>query len=355
MTNKNRAKLLLEDGSVFYGESFGASADTSGEVVFNTGMVGYPESMTDPSYKDQLLVFTYPLIGNYGVPEDKLQHNLVTNFESSNIHLRGIIVSEYSDDYSHFTAAKSLDKWMKEHNVVGITGIDTRKLTKKLRERGVMLGQIIVDREGEFYDPNKENQVKKVSITRPIIYGRGNKRIILLDCGCKNSIIYSLLKRGLEVKRVPWDYDFTNEHYDGLIISNGPGNPAKCRKTVENVEKALKLKKPILGICLGNQILAIAAGAKTYKLKYGHRSQNQPCIETTTKKCFITSQNHGFAVNKNTLPKGWKEWFVNANDNTNEGIIHKTLPFMSVQFHPEATPGPTDCNYLFDKFLELLK
>lgn len=355
MKYKNRAKLILEDGSVFSGFSFGAQNNTSGEVVFNTGMVGYPESMTDPSYKDQILTFTYPLVGNYGVPENHKENGVEQNFESSHIHLKAIIVSEYSPDYSHYTASKSLHEWMCENNVPGITGIDTRALTRKLREDGVMLGKIVIDEEPELYDPNKHNLVKKVSIDEPVTYGDGDKKIILLDCGCKNNIINNFLNRNVQVKRVPWDYDFTQEEHDGVFISNGPGDPTMCKETIANVKKALDNKKPVFGICFGNQVLALAAGAKTYKLKYGHRSQNQPCIDLNTKKCYITSQNHGFAVNGKTLPKGWKEWFVNANDNTNEGIMHESLPFMSVQFHPEATPGPKDTNYLFDKFMEMLK
>ncbi len=354
METKNRAKLILQDGSVFYGYSFGARKDVSGEAVFNTGMVGYPESMTDPSYKDQILVFTYPLIGNYGVPEPELRDGLETNFESSNIHLKGIIVSEYSENYSHWTASRSLHDWMKENKIPGITGIDTRSLAKHLRENGDMPAMIVNSNETEFYNPNDYNLVEKVSCTDVAEYGTGNKKVILVDCGCKNSIIHNLIKRNVSVKRVPWDYDFTKEEFDGVLISNGPGDPKKCKKTIENIKKAMDMKKPVFGICFGNQIIALAAGAQTYKLKYGHRSQNQPCIDQETKKCLITSQNHSFAVKRKTLPSGWKKWFINANDNTIEGIMHESLPFMSVQFHPEATPGPSDTCYIFDKFVGLL-
>ncbi|MGM5481879.1 MAG: glutamine-hydrolyzing carbamoyl-phosphate synthase small subunit [Nanobdellota archaeon] len=357
MVDKNRAKLVLEDGSVFMGNVFGYTCNTSGEVVFNTGMVGYSESMTDPSYKDQVLVFTYPLIGNYGIPNKSSDKELETSFESGKIHPKAIIVNEYSRDCSHWSYTKNIDEWMKEEGVPGIEGIDTRELTKKLREKGAMLGKIIIERNNDpgFYDPSSHNLVKSVSIDKPTIYGSGNKKIILIDCGCKNNIIHNFTKRGIMVKRVPWNYDFNNENYDGLFISNGPGDPEKCKDTINNVKKALNKKKPIFGICMGNQILALAAGAKTYKLKLGHRSQNQPCIDLHTKRCTITSQNHGYAVDSSSLPKDWKEWFINANDNTNEGICHQSLPFMSVQFHPEATPGPTDCNYLFDKFIGMLK
>ncbi|MFW6014209.1 MAG: glutamine-hydrolyzing carbamoyl-phosphate synthase small subunit [Candidatus Nanoarchaeia archaeon] len=354
MEVKNRARLILQDGSVYSGFSFGARKDSSGEVVFNTGMVGYPEAMTDPSYKDQILIFTYPIIGNYGVCAPRFRENIETNFESSKIHLKAIIVSEYSREYSHWTAEKSLHEWMIENGIGGITGIDTRSLAKHLREKGDMPGKIVNFKEPEFYSPYEYNLVEKVSCKSPVEYGSGKKKVILIDCGCKNSIIHSLLDRGTKVKRVPWNYDFTKEDFDGVLVSNGPGNPKKCSETIQNLKKAMDMKKPIFGICLGNQILALAAGATTYKLNYGHRSQNQPCIDQETKKCLITSQNHGFAIDRKTIPKGWKEWFINANDKTNEGIMHEKLPFMSVQFHPEGTPGPTDSNYIFDKFIRFL-
>jgi carbamoyl-phosphate synthase small subunit len=351
----DKIRLVLEDNSFYEGYSFGYEKSVSGEVVFNTGMVGYPESLTDPSYRGEILTLTYPLIGNYGVPDNSVNDKLLKNFESENIHIKGLIISDYSQDHNHWNSVKSLGDWLKEHKVPGLYGIDTRELTKKLREKGTMLGKIVFEKDIELDDPNKRNLVDEVSVKEKIIYGDGNKRIILIDCGVKNNIIKCLLKRNVTVVRVPWDYDLSKEKYDAIFISNGPGDPKMCKQTIENLRKALTLDKPIFGICLGNQILALAAGADTYKLKYGHRSQNQPCKELGTKRCYITSQNHGFAVEEKSLPEDWEPWFVNVNDGTNEGIKHRTKPFFSVQFHPEATPGPVETEFLFDKFIEVIK
>jgi len=350
-----KGTLVLEDGSIFEGYSFGSPRPVSGEVVFNTGMVGYPESMTDPSYKGQILVLTYPLIGNYGVPESDRDNGLHSAFESHRIQVEALVVSEYCTHYSHWNAVKSLDNWLEEHNIPALYGVDTRMLTKHLRDKGAMLGKIIVSEENpQFYDPNRRNLVSMVSVREPVIYDGGKKRVVVIDCGCKNSIIRSLLVRSATVIKVPWDYDFLNEGFDGVVVSNGPGNPKMCRETIVHVRKAMEVNYPIFGICLGHQILAIAAGADTYKLKFGHRSQNQPCLEVGTRHCYVTSQNHGYAVSNETLPQGWEVWFINTNDGTNEGIRHGSRPFMSVQFHPEATPGPVDTNYLFDEFLRML-
>jgi len=350
------AKLILDDGSVFTGKAFGGSKSTSGEVVFNTGMVGYPESFTDPSYKGQILILTYPLIGNYGVP------SLVSNdgplgqdFESARIQISGLVISEYSTNFSHWKGVLSLDDWLKKYDVPAVSGIDTRLLTQKLREQGSMLGKLVVQQNDvEMVDPNARNLVAEVSSSKPEYYGEGEKRLLLIDCGCKFNIIRSLVKRKFSVKTVPWDWDISKEQFDGLVISNGPGSPKMAATTVENVRKLLKRNMPIFGICLGNQILALAAGADTYKLKYGHRSQNQPCLMVGSKRCFITSQNHGYAVDEKTLPDDWEPWFFNGNDGTNEGIRHRTKPFMSVQFHPEASPGPVDTDFLFDEFSSIL-
>jgi len=355
-----RVKLVLEDGTEFLGFSFGAETSVSGEVVFNTGMMGYPESMTDASYNGQILVFTYPLIGNYGVPPDSRDiFNIPNYFESDKIHVRAIVIDDYSKDYSHWNAKKSLSDWMIEHNIPGIYGIDTRALTKKLREKGVMLGKVIVDEDIGIVDPNKTNLVEEVSIKEPVLYKLEDPdyRVIAIDCGMKNNIIRCFLKRNIEVIKVPWDYDIHNSDfdYDGIFVSNGPGDPKMCIQTIENLRKAIEKNIPIFGICLGNQILALAAGADTYKLKYGHRSQNQPCIEVGTKKCYITSQNHGYAVETSTLQEGWEPWFANANDDTNEGIRHKSGRFVSIQFHPEHHNGPTDTEFLFDRFIDVLK
>jgi carbamoyl-phosphate synthase small subunit len=342
-------RLVLEDGSVFEGASFGAEVPVAGEVVFNTGMTGYVESFSDPSYAGQIVVLTYPLIGNYGVPDEK-------KWESKKMQIAGLVVAEYSQLYSHADAKQSLSQWLKHSDVPAITGVDTRALTKKLREHGVMLGKLEFRHSvSEFRDPNEENLVARVSPKEKRVYGNGRIRIIAIDCGMKENIIRSLTRKETTIIRVPWDYDFTTEEYDALVISNGPGNPTQCGVTIEHIKHAITANKPILGVCLGNQLLALAAGASTYKLKYGHRGQNQPCIDTETGRCYITSQNHGFAVDAKTLPKGWKEWFTNANDGSNEGIAHRTNMWRSVQFHPEASPGPTDTSWIFDRFIEDLK
>ncbi len=357
-----KAKLVLEDGTIFYGKSFGADKSAPGEIVFNTGMVGYPESLTDPSYKGQVLVLTYPLIGNYGVPDNRIRDEigLPASFESERIQAEGLVVSDYSVDYSHYTAAKSLSEWLKEEGKPAIFGIDTRQLTKRLREKGVMLGKIVVgEKDVEISNPNERNLSAEVSTDKKVVYNiNKRKTIVLIDCGVKLNIIRSLTRRGCKVARVPWDYDFLNDKeldFDGIVISNGPGDPKMCTETIKNVAAAMKKEVPTFGICLGNQLLALAAGGDTYKLKYGHRSQNQPCIDKATGRCYITTQNHGFAVNMKTMPSEWEELFVNANDGTNEGLMHKNKPFMSVQFHPESAPGPTDADYLFDDFMRLIK
>jgi len=304
MLLKKNAKLVLEDGSVFYGVSFASDRSMAGEVVFSTGMVGYPESLTDPSYKGQILCLTYPLIGNYGVPSQEMdKFSLKRHFESSKIHIHGLVISDYSFGYSHWNAKQSLAEWLKENNIPGIFDVDTRELTKKIRENGVMLGKIIIDDDVDFYDPNKVDLVKEVTIKEPIIYNKkkNNKTIILIDCGVKNNIIRNLIKRNLTVIRVPYDYDFFKFDFDGVVISNGPGDPKMCDRTIGYIRKAIVKEIPIFGICLGNQLLALAAGADTYKLKYGHRSQNQPCLMKDTKRCFITTQNHGFAVDTKTF------------------------------------------------------
>ncbi|MBI5754924.1 glutamine-hydrolyzing carbamoyl-phosphate synthase small subunit [Candidatus Peregrinibacteria bacterium] len=352
-------KLILEDSSEYTGLSFGAEISSAGEVVFNTGMVGYPETFTDPSYRGQILVLTYPLIGNYGVPKnEKDAHGIEKQFESSRIHIKGLIVSDYSRNHHHWNAKKSLSEWLIEENIPAITGIDTRALTQKIREKGTMLGKIIPSKQNDlpFYDPNNENLVREVSRKQPKTYKKGEKSVILIDTGAKNNILRSLLARNITVHRVPWNYDFFQKKlkFDGIILSNGPGDPMAVKETHAISQIALGKKIPIFGICLGNQILAIAAGAKTYKLKYGHRSQNQPVKDLRTSRLYVTSQNHGFAVDAKTLPSDWEVWFENINDGTVEGIRHKSLPWSAVQFHPEATPGPVDTGFLFDEFIKTL-
>jgi carbamoyl-phosphate synthase small subunit len=346
------AKLILEDGTVFSGQAFGAPVDAAGEVVFNTGMVGYPESLSDPSYRGQILVFTYPSIGNYGVPPPTRQDGLLSHFESESLHVRGVVVADLCERPAHWNSAQSLSAWLKQAGVPGISGIDTRALTRKLREKGTMRGAIRFGSDSSVppADSSDEQLVKQVSISEPVVYSGGKRRLALLDCGSKNNIIRAFLRRGFTVLRLPWDYDFEKEKVDGVILSNGPGDPSACAPTIENVRRALRRKRPLLGICLGSQIMALAAGARTYKLPYGHRGLNQPCRETGTRRCYITSQNHGYAVDAESLPADWRQWFVNANDNSNEGITHIARPFFGAQFHPEASPGPDDCEFIFDMF-----
>lgn len=356
MRETKRAVLTLEDGTTFEGKSFGYEGSTAGEVVFNTAMTGYPESLTDPSYEGQILVTTYPILGNYGVPPRRQKDDVSEYYESDGIHCKAIVAQDYTYDHSHWQADRSLADWLKEEKIVGIYGIDTRALTKHLREHGSMLGKIVVEgaEDVDFYDPNKENLVAKVSCKDVEYHGQGDKTVVLVDCGVKHNIIRCLTRRGVKVVRVPWDYDFTTIPYDGLFISNGPGNPDMAEKTVENIRKAIAIGKPICGICMGNQLLSKAAGATTYKLKYGHRSHNQPVRRVNSDQCFVTSQNHGFAVDSTTLSSDWEPLFVNMNDGTNEGIRHKSKPFFSAQFHPEASSGPKDTEFLFDEFIALL-
>lgn len=342
------AQLIFKDGLTFEGKSFGFEGGTAGEVVFTTGMVGYPEAITDPSFAGQILVMTYPLVGNYGVPEKSL-------WESDKIHTKAVIVSNYINTPSHYQSKKTFGQWLKEEKVVGLEIKDTRYLAQYLRDNGSQLGKIVFgEKDVAWYDPNIDNLVAQVSPKKVETFGKGEKTVVLIDCGMKRNMVRCLTDRGVKVIVVPWDYDIFNlkEKYDGLIISNGPGDPKMADKTVTTVKKAIEKKMPILGVCLGNQILALAAGGDTYKLKFGHRGQNQPAILEGTERCYITTQNHGFAVGK--IPPGFKTWFVNANDNTNEGIIHTEYPFMSAQFHPEANPGPVDTEWIFDYFIERL-
>ena len=359
--------LVLQDGTTFKGKSFGYEQPVAGEVVFNTAMMGYPESLTDPSYAGQLMVLTFPLVGNYGVPKFSFEDNgLPTFMESDKIYASAIIVSDYSaTGYSHWNANESLADWLKREKVPGITGIDTRALTKVLREHGVMMGKLVFDgaeNNGSAADLSAEdygsiNWVARVSCKDIIRYNEGvGKKVVLVDCGVKANIIRCLIRRGTEVIRVPWDYDFNRLECDGLFLANGPGDPERCEKTVEHIRAFLQREdvRPCMGICLGNQLLARAAGAKTYKLKYGHRSHNQPVRRVGSTQCFITSQNHGYAVDDKTLPADWEPLFVNMNDGSNEGIRHKTKPWFSAQFHPEACSGPTDTEWMFDEFVKML-
>ena len=353
-----RAFLTLEDGSVFQGFSFGYEKPCAGEVVFNTAMTGYPESLTDPSYEGQILVTTYPILGNYGVPskEVKSEDNVSDYFESSHIHCEAIVCQDYSWVPSHWQAERPLSDWLREEHIPGIYGIDTRTLTKLLREKGSMLGKITFEggEDIDFHDPNTENLIARVSTREVKEFGEGEKTVILVDCGTKYNILRCLTRRGVKVVLVPWDYDFNTIDYDGLFISNGPGSPEFAEVTVANIRKAMERGKPICGICMGNQLLSKAAGARIYKLKYGHRSHNQPVRLAGTERCFITSQNHGFAVDNDTIPADWEPHFINMNDGTNEGIRHRTKPFFSAQFHPEASSDPKDTEFIFDDFIAML-
>lgn len=349
--------LVLANGTKFHGRIFGYESPVAGEVVFNTAMMGYPESLTDPSYAGQLMVLTFPLVGNYGVPPFTYDaHGVPCFMESDKIHASAIIVSDYSEEYSHWNAAESLLDWLKREKVPGITGIDTRELTKNLRENGVMMGKIILDDEpNNIPEANYEgiNFVDQVSCKEIIRYNEGaGKKVVLVDCGVKANIIRSLINRGLEIIRVPWNYDYTSMDFDGLFLGNGPGDPDMCEDAVAIIRKQMQMsRKPICGICMGNQLLAKAGGASIYKLKYGHRSHNQPVRMVGTEKCYITSQNHGYAVDASTLGSEWKELFVNLNDGSNEGIIHNSNPWFTSQFHPEACSGPVDTQFMFDIFV----
>ena len=357
-----KVTLQLSDGTEFHGKSFGYEQPVAGEVVFNTAMMGYPESLTDQSYAGQLLTMTFPLVGNYGVPPftfDK-QTGLPDFMESDRIYASALIVSDYSEQHSHWNAVESLGEWLQREKVPGITGIDTRELTKVLREHGVMMGKILFDDEPNNVpeaDYEGVNFVDRVSVKEIVRYNEGaGRKVVLVDCGVKANIIRELIQRGVEVVRVPWNYDYTDMEFDGLFLANGPGDPDMCSEAVEIIRKQMsRSRKPICGICMGNQLLSKAAGATIYKLKYGHRGHNQPVRMVGTEKCFITSQNHGYAVDARTLDKDWEELFVNMNDASNEGIRHKENPWFSSQFHPEACSGPVDTEFMFDKFVETLK
>ncbi len=370
-SKSGKAVLVLEDGSTFFGYSFGATKKVSGEIVFSTSMVGYPESITDPSYKGQILTFTYPLVGNYGVPPHDKEKDVLKYFESDDIKVTGFAIHELCRNPYHWASTRTLDKWLKDEDVPGIYGIDTRKLTKKLRVKGVMLGILEVCEEDEepdlekllkevetVQDPNFTDLVKTVTVMEPVCYNSGGDKLaVLIDCGVKYAILRNLLKRGFNVIRVP--YDFSAEEIleykpDGVIISNGPGDPKQCTKTIESIRELVAEDTPIMGICLGTQILALALGGDTYKLKYGHRSQNQPAYDLETGRCYITTQNHGYTAKRESLKDtDLVEWFINVNDKTVEGVKHKSKPAYALQWHPEASPGPYDTEFLFDRFQKL--
>lgn len=367
-SDSRKAVLVLEDGSAFFGSGFGWSGKVSGEIVFSTSMVGYPESLTDPSYKGQILTFTYPLVGNYGVPAYDQENGVLKYFESDDIKATGFVIHELCKYPFHWASTRTLGQWLNDERIPGIYGIDTRKLTKKLRVKGVMLGILHVCERGEepnlqkllkevetVSDPNSRDLVKEVTVNEPIFYDcGGNKLAVLIDCGVKYGILRNLIERGFDVMRVPYNFssaEILEYKPEGVIISNGPGDPKQCVETINTVQNLVDEGIPLMGICLGTQILALALGGDTYKLKYGHRSQNQPALDLETKRCYITTQNHGYTAESESLKDtGLEVWFLNANDNTVEGVKHKKKPAFALQWHPEASPGPYDTEFLFDRF-----
>ena len=367
-----KAILLLEDGTFFLGKGFGTPKKTSGEVVFSTSMVGYPEALTDPSYKGQVLTLTYPLVGNYGVPSYDLNFGIPLYFESDRIQVQGLVIHELCHNPYHWASTRTLDKWLSDEGIPGIYGVDTRRLTKKLRVHGVMLGILHVCEAGEepnlnellaqaesIPDPNLTDLVGQVSVKEPVQYKvDGKHTVVLIDCGVKYSIIRNLLKRGISVVRVPYDFsakEIMEYKPSGVFLSNGPGDPKTCVKTIDCIRELVD-EVPLMGICLGAQILALAMGGDTYKLRYGHRSQNQPALDLKTNRCYITTQNHGYAIANDSIKKTPLDaWFLNPNDKTVEGVKHKTKPVFAVQWHPEASPGPYDTEFLFDTFTKLME
>jgi carbamoyl-phosphate synthase small subunit len=372
MIDPLNAVLVLEDGSVWIGKGFGYPKRVVGEVVFNTGMTGYTEALTDPSYRGQILTMTYPLVGNYGVPDYTLRDSwgLPLHFESEQIQVKGLVVYEVCDNPSHPFSKKSLHEWLYQEMIPGIQGIDTRELTKRLRAKGVMMGALEVSshdisvdtlfseiKKAKHYDEIKF--ADEVSTKKPLIYGYGSDNIVLIDCGVKASIIRNLVERGFKVIRLPYNAKIDEVLFykpKGVVLSNGPGNPKNFDETIDLTQQLIDLNIPIMGICLGNQILALSMGADTFKLKYGHRGQNKPSIDLTTGISYVTSQNHGFAIDPTSLKNTNLEvWWINADDKTIEGIRHKNQPILAVQFHPEASPGPYDTLFVFDIFKEKIR
>jgi len=358
-------KLYLEDGTVYSGAGFGATETVAGEVVFNTGMSGYIETLTDPSYRGQILVLTYPLIGNYGVPASRNAGEIDPPFESDEIQVQGLVVQHYVDQHSHHNACRSLDRWLTDSQIPAVTGIDTRSLTRRLREAGTMRGWLAdaamsleeAKRQARTVDMS-EDVFKLVTPDRVTRYDGGDLNILLIDVGAKDNLVRSMLQRGASVTRIPWNASFNDylSDCDGVLIGNGPGDPKDLADLVLKLRNLTEtFSGPVFGVCLGHQLLSLAIGGDTYKLPYGHRSVNQPVQDLRTGLCYVTSQNHGYAVRDDCLPGNFEPWFINVNDRTNEGIRSRSRPIMSVQFHPEASPGPQETGFLFDEFLTLAR
>jgi len=353
------SRLIFETGEIFHGLSPAWCRGTHfGEVVFNTGMVGYVETMTDPSYTRQILNFTYPLIGNYGV-HDK------NTWESEKPQVHGVLISQLENFNARTNSQFKFLDWCEFYKIPVMTGVDTRQVTKALRSKGVVAGAIVVDQPDPkaFFDVNELDLVSQVSIKTPIDYYPDNnlnnninklKTLVLIDCGMKENILKTLRKFPIKIRRVPYNYDFLKEEFDAVLISNGPGDPAVCHEVIKTIKEVMARKIPTFGICLGSQLMGLAVGARTYKLRFGHRSQNQPCLKIGTDRCFLTSQNHGYAIDESSLPSDWEVTYRNLNDATVQGIAHKHLNFSSVQFHPEACPGPIDTSFIFNEWMESL-
>jgi carbamoyl-phosphate synthase small subunit len=363
--------LTLSDGSEFNGKLIGAPISASGEMVFTTGMVGYSEALTDPSYFGQILIFSYPLIGNYGIPvlPKGLSLPLPRGFESDRVNAAAVIITIDSPEAYHWNSFQSLDHWLKEQNVPGIIGLDTRHLVHLVRQNPNLRGMVKPENpsgyrdlgvslsphaKDQFFDPGEHEILGEVSVRERTLIGagEGKPRIGLIDCGVKWNIMRQLLEQNCELMLIPYDDDLKGVECDGWLLSNGPGDPTKTGDLTERITALFSGDRPILGICLGHQILSLAAGAKTRRMDYGHRSHNQPVYKVGTRNGFITSQNHGYVVLEDSIPQDWEAWFKNANDQTIEGIRHKSKPFRSVQFHPEAAGGPRDTGWILNEFVQ---
>ncbi len=368
---RQTARLVLSNGDSFEGDLIGAPKIAAGELVFTTGMVGYSEALTDPSYFGQILTFTYPLIGNYGIPPlpGPLKLPIPRGFESDRVHASAVIVTVDSPEAFHWSSFQSMDHWLRDQGVPGIVGLDTRHLVHQIRSGQNLLGRIepkvadgtraigklVTDLDGGFFDPAHHQILDCVSTPEIQTIGKGRVRVGLVDCGVKWNIVRQLVELGCEVQILPWNTPLQDVDCNAWLLSNGPGDPAQTGALCDRVRGLLDGHRPVLGICLGHQILSLAAGAKTHRMPYGHRSHNQPVFQVGTRRGYITSQNHGYVVDAETLPTDWEVWFRNANDQSVEGIRHRSKPFRSVQFHPEAAGGPRDTGWILEQFVAEVK